>query len=106
MGNSDLFDSISFKCENVYRMPNSVDLRRYDFIMVSATAAKCVPHSLLERLRPGGCIVAPIRLAGNEQHFVRISRAVDGTCSQPVRLCQASFVSLVRTPDIEEDDSL
>merc|ERR1712007_126296 len=98
--NSDLFDSISFNCENVHGMPNSMDLRRYDFIMVSAAAAECVPHPLLERLRPGGCIVAPIRLASNEQNFVRISRAVDGTCSQPVRLCQASFVSLVSTPDI------
>ncbi len=63
----------------------------FDRIMVTA-AAGTMPHDLIAQLAPGGCMVAPIGLPG-DQILYRISRSPDGTVREE-RIERVAFVEL------------
>lgn len=82
----------------------------FDRIIVTASVPE-IPRALIEQLKPGGILVAPIAKTGTaesiSQHLTKIIRAEDGLKEQ--ELIPAVFVPLVpglpqeaRTPDAKE----
>lgn len=72
---------------------------RFDAILVAAAPVQ-VPPPLLDQLRPGGRLVAPVGAPGAVQELLRIERRPDGGLEeQLLGLC--AFVPLVGTPGDE-----
>ena len=92
--------SVAFALENARAPPSRADARAFAFIAVSAASDGGVPAALLERLAPGGTLVAPVAdRGGHAQSFVAARRRADGALDAPRRLCEARFVPLVRPDD-------
>ena len=64
----------------------------YDAVIVTAAAPALVP-ALVEQLRPGGVLVAPVG-AGSSQNLVRLTRREDGSVEES-RLAAVAFVPLL-----------
>jgi len=64
----------------------------YDGIIVTA-AGEGVPRALLEQLKPGGRMVIPLRVGGDQQELMVIERREDGGYEQK-RIMPVRFVPL------------
>jgi protein-L-isoaspartate(D-aspartate) O-methyltransferase len=64
----------------------------FDRIIVTAAAPE-LPRALVEQLRPGGVMLAPVGRDGGDQEIVRIERAADGLKQES--LMAVRFVPLV-----------
>jgi protein-L-isoaspartate(D-aspartate) O-methyltransferase len=66
------------------------DRAPYDAIMLTAAPPKEVPRPLLEQLKPGGRLVAPV--GRGDQHLIRITRSTTGY--KPEILSPVQFVPM------------
>ena len=65
----------------------------YDAIHVGAAPAS-IPPALKDQLKPGGIMILPVGPNGGEQHFVRVTRAADGSGFTEERLFGVRYVPL------------
>eukprot|EP00928_Gymnodinium_smaydae_P054774 TRINITY_DN38492_c0_g1_i1.p1 TRINITY_DN38492_c0_g1~~TRINITY_DN38492_c0_g1_i1.p1 ORF type:complete len:256 (+),score=30.11 TRINITY_DN38492_c0_g1_i1:45-770(+) len=91
----DLADFLHFRSEDVCTPPLQLDMERFGFIAVSAAARTRLPDHLLQRLCPGGRVIAPVINHSGDQFFYRVDRSMSGSIDVPTRLCPARFVSLL-----------
>jgi protein-L-isoaspartate(D-aspartate) O-methyltransferase len=69
------------------------ELAPFDAIIVTA-AARQMPASLIEQLKPGGRLVIPIGAPGAPQTLLRVDKRADGTTTQR-EILPVAFVPLV-----------
>lgn len=73
----------------------------FDRIMVTAAAAE-LPQLLIDQLKPGGVMIAPIGPELKRQHLVRVTKTEGG--QETETLLPVYFVPLVKGPEANAED--